>query len=181
MAIWQGMLKALNLSKPYEIRQEDTQALGVFFERLIKAFLQYINIDPTDANNSCVVFGLFIGNSARDICKNLQKAEGLLGMPVPQILELARFIDKRETRRKGENIRVKKNCFRWFWVRLTPQGPIADPTGISRGNKALKKEHIPCPPPLKRNPCSFCKAIGHWRLECPPKTPQRTPNQSSWL
>lgn len=73
MAIWHGMPKTLNLSKAYAIRQQDAEAPRVFYERLLKAFHQYTNIDPTDANTSRMMLGIFIKNSAPDSHKKLQK------------------------------------------------------------------------------------------------------------
>ena len=66
-----------NLAKVREVSQGAAEVPTVFLERLIEAFRRYTPFDPTSEEHSASVALAFIGQSAPDIRKKLQRLEGL--------------------------------------------------------------------------------------------------------
>ncbi|XP_053446530.1 uncharacterized protein LOC128585432 [Nycticebus coucang] len=66
-----------NLAKVREVTQGITESPSVFLERLMDAFRRYTPFDPTSEGQRASVAMAFIGQSALDIRKKLQRIEGL--------------------------------------------------------------------------------------------------------
>lgn len=66
-----------NLAKVREVVQGTTEAPSVFLKCLMEAFRRYIPFDPTSEGQRASVVMAFIGQSAKDIKRKLQRIEGL--------------------------------------------------------------------------------------------------------
>ena len=66
-----------NLAKVREVIQGQMEPLSVFLERLMEAYRRYTPFDPTSEGHQAAVAMAFIGQSASDIKKKLQRLEGL--------------------------------------------------------------------------------------------------------
>ncbi|XP_057349866.1 uncharacterized protein LOC130681252 [Manis pentadactyla] len=92
-----------NLAKVREVSQGATEAPTVFLERLIEAFRWYTPFDPTSEGHSASVALAFIGQSAPDIRKKLQRLEGLQDLSLRDLVkEAEKVYHKRETEEEKE-------------------------------------------------------------------------------
>lgn len=66
-----------NLAKVREVIQGPAEPPSVFLERLMEAYRRYTLFDPTAKGQAAAVAMAFIGQSAPDIRKKLQRIEGL--------------------------------------------------------------------------------------------------------
>ena len=66
-----------NLAKVREVLQGQTEPPSVFLERLMEAYRRYTPFDPLSEGQRAAVAMAFIGQSAPDIKKKLQRLEGL--------------------------------------------------------------------------------------------------------
>ena len=69
--------KLTNLAKVNLAKQEPTESLAAFLERLMEAFRQYTPMDPQAEESSTAVLLAFVNQAAPDIRTKLQKIEGL--------------------------------------------------------------------------------------------------------
>ena len=75
--LWAIARKPTNLAKVNLVRQEPTESLSAFLERLMEAFRQYTPMDPQAEESCAAVLLVFVNQAAPDIRKKLQKIEGL--------------------------------------------------------------------------------------------------------
>lgn len=80
------------MSRPYEVKQELDETPGTYSEWIKQAFCQYTNFNPDEEGNQRMINRLFIWNAAPDIKKKLQKAEGVWGIPITQVLVIAQKV-----------------------------------------------------------------------------------------
>ncbi|KYO24243.1 hypothetical protein Y1Q_0004285 [Alligator mississippiensis] len=85
-ALREAIPKQKNLSKLYEVRQGPEEDPSSFYGRLCEAVKQWTELDPELPENAKMFNTLFIGQSAPDIRKKLQKAEGAAGMGISQVI-----------------------------------------------------------------------------------------------
>jgi len=71
------------------LKQGDKETPSAFYERLCEVAQKWTDLDPEDAGNRKVFNMLFIGQSASDIRKNLQKVGGVDGMTISQLISIA--------------------------------------------------------------------------------------------
>lgn len=87
-----------NLAKVREVIQGATEPSSVFLERLIEAYRHYTPFDLTSEGQQAVVAMAFIGQSASDIKRKLQRLEGLHAMVLQDLVkEAEKVYHKRET------------------------------------------------------------------------------------
>ncbi|KFR16511.1 hypothetical protein N306_03735, partial [Opisthocomus hoazin] len=84
-----AMPKAINWSKIYEVRQELNESLSAFMERLKETARKYTNLDPEKPEEATQLASIFMGQSAPDIRKKLQKLEGPESRDLGKMLEIA--------------------------------------------------------------------------------------------
>ena len=104
-----------NLAKVREVMQGPTEPPSVFLERLMEAYRRYTPFDPTSEGQRASVIMAFIGQSAPDIRKKLQRIEGLQDYTIRDWLERLRKCirkgrqrkrSKNEKRERGERMRI---------------------------------------------------------------------------
>ena len=102
--------KPTNLAKVNLVRQEPTESLAAFLERLMEAFRQYTPMDPQDEESCAAVLLAFVNQAAPDIRKKLQKIEGLGEQMIQDLLKAAeKVFNNRETpEEREEQIRWEK-------------------------------------------------------------------------
>uniref|UniRef100_A0A674HBZ5 Core shell protein Gag P30 domain-containing protein n=1 Tax=Taeniopygia guttata TaxID=59729 RepID=A0A674HBZ5_TAEGU len=82
-----AMPKVINWSKLYELKQEPHETPTAFVERLRATARRYTNIDPEKPEEAVQLAPIFIGNSAPDIRKKLQKLEGAESRDLGELLQ----------------------------------------------------------------------------------------------
>ncbi|XP_032750942.1 uncharacterized protein LOC116893113 [Rattus rattus] len=87
-----------NLAKVREVMQGPAEPPSVFLERLMEAYRRYTPFDPTAEGQAAAVAMAFIGQSAPDIRKKLQKIVGLQDYTLQDLVkEAEKVYHKRET------------------------------------------------------------------------------------
>ena len=87
-----------NLAKVRKVMQGPTEPPSVFLERLMEAYRHYTPFDPTSEGQQATVAMAFIGQSASDIKRKLQRLEGLHAMALQDLVRKAEKVyHKRET------------------------------------------------------------------------------------
>ena len=69
--------------------QGPTEPMSVFLERLMEAYRCYTPFDPTSEGQQAAVAMAFIGQSASDIKRKLQRLEGLHAMALQDLVKVA--------------------------------------------------------------------------------------------
>ncbi|KAK4819555.1 hypothetical protein QYF61_007066 [Mycteria americana] len=87
--IQHGVLRPKNLAKFYDIKQENNENPSAFHETLCEAARKWTDLNPEEETNQTMLNMLFIGQSAADIRKKLQKVDGAGGMSISQLTEIA--------------------------------------------------------------------------------------------
>jgi hypothetical protein len=78
-----------NLAKVREVLQGPTEPPSVFLERLREAYRSYTPFDPTSEDQQAAVAMPFIGQSASDIKRNLQRLEESHAMALQDLVKEA--------------------------------------------------------------------------------------------
>ena len=179
-----------NLAKVREVSQGATEAPAVYLERLMEAFRRYTPFDPTSEEHSASVALAFIGQSAPDIRKKLQRLEGLQDLSLKDLVkEAEKVYHKRETEEEKELRKEKereskeekrdrkheKNLTRILAAVVEGKGR---PPSSGRTSKA---GHLGNRTPLEKDQCAYCKEKGHWAKECPKKPPWGPPKKVLFL
>ncbi|XP_073079445.1 uncharacterized protein [Manis javanica] len=159
-----------NLAKVREVSQGATEAPAVYLERLMEAFRRYTPFDPTSEEHSASVALAFIGQSAPDIRKKLQRLEGLQDLSLRDLVkEAEKVYHKRETEEEKELKKEKKreskeekrdrkherNLTKILAAVVESKGR---PPSSSRTSKA---GHLGNWPPLDKDQCAYCKEKRH--------------------
>ncbi|KFZ56604.1 hypothetical protein N338_04518, partial [Podiceps cristatus] len=84
-----SMPEAINWSKIYEVRQKSKESPSAFMERLNMTARKYTNLDPEKAEAAMHLASIFMGQSAPDIRKKLQKLETPESRDLYKMLEVA--------------------------------------------------------------------------------------------
>ncbi|OWK52115.1 Cyclin-dependent kinase 3 [Lonchura striata] len=183
-----AMPKAINWSKLYELKQEPHETPTAFVERLRATARRYTNIDPEKPEEAVQLAPIFIGNSAPDIRKKLQKLEGAESRDLGELLQVAwiafnnrgeeeqnkirerenekeqkekrREIECEERKKKREMEREEREKKREVERRKRDRGRDAMLSAALQ--RALFRRRA-----LQPNQCAYCRALGHWKRECP--------------
>uniref|UniRef100_A0A8C5J6F2 Gag polyprotein n=1 Tax=Junco hyemalis TaxID=40217 RepID=A0A8C5J6F2_JUNHY len=188
-----AMPKAINWSKLYEVKQEPHETPTAFVERLRATARRYTNIDPEKPEEAVQLTSIFIGNSAPDIRKKLQKLEGAESRDLGELLQVRENKkEQKEKRRKSEWEERKK---KWEMeregrekkreVERKKRERCRDAMLSAALQRALFKrrtERGSARGALQPNQCAYCRGLGHWKRECPKnlkrhKLPQLTLHQ----
>lgn len=171
-----------NLAKVREVLQGPAEPPSVFLERLMEAYRRYTPFDPSSEGQQAAVAMAFIGQSASDIKKKLQRLEGLQDYTLQDLVkEAEKVYHKRETeeeRREREKKEVEeresrrdrrqeKNLTRILAAVVGDRklergqsGYLGNRAGRSSGERR---------PRLEKDQCAYCKDKGHWAKDCPKK------------
>ena len=86
------------MAKVREILQEGKEPPAVFLEHLLEEQRHYTPFDPTSEGQQVAVAMAFIGQSASDIRRRLQRLEGLQALSLQGLVkEAEKVYHKRET------------------------------------------------------------------------------------
>ena len=177
--------KPTNLAKVREVMQGLAEPPSVFLERLMEAYRRYTPFDPTSEGQRASVIMAYIGQSAPDIRRKLQRIEGLQDYTIRDVVrEAEKVYHKRETeeeklererkeRREDEDKRDRrqeKALTRILATVVDRDRDRARQTGDLRdekrqGPRRPRKDR----PRLEKDQCAYCKKKGHWANECPEK------------
>ena len=101
--LWAAARKPTNLVKVNLVRQEPTESLSAFLERLMEAFRQYTPMDSQAEKSRAAVLLTFVNQAAPDIRRRLQKIEGLGEQTIQDLLKAAeKVFNNRETPEERE-------------------------------------------------------------------------------
>ena len=150
MGLQKGVTRQKRLNKIQEIKQKPNEDATEFLERIYQAYRRYTDADPEAPENIRMINMTFIGQSAPDIGKKLQKLDGAFGMNPSQLVDVAfKVFNNREQRQKQEDAK---------W-----NAPFLAAALNSQKVSNLKEGK----PPLGKEQCAYCKEEGHWKRECP--------------
>lgn len=184
-----------NLAKVREVLQGPTEPPSVFLERLMEAYRRYTPFDPTSEGQQQAVAMAFMGQSATDIRRKLQRLDGLQNMSLQDIVrEAEKVFHKRETeeerrereKREAEEQRERerreteerenrrerrqdKNLARILAAVAGDRKEVSvrpRQTGYL-GNQKMRTSNGGQRYHLEKDQCACCKKKGHWARECP--------------
>lgn len=173
-----------NLAKVREVMQGATEPHSVFLKRLMEAYRRYTPFDSTSEGQRASVIMAFIGQSAPDIRKKLQRIEGLQDYTIRDVVrEAEKVYHKRETeeetlerekREKREDEDRRNQRQEQVLTRILAAVGERERRDRTRqlGNLGDRKRQGPRrpggdPPHLEKNQCRNCRDTGHWARECP--------------
>ncbi|XP_050837538.1 uncharacterized protein LOC127060260 [Serinus canaria] len=191
-----AMPKAINWSKLYEVKQEPHETPTAFVERLRATARRYTNIDPEKPEEAVQLASIFIGNSAPDIRKKLQKLEGAESRDLGELLQVAWIAfnnrgeeeeNKIREREKAKEQKEKRRGIEWEerkkkWemerkerekkreVERKKRERCRDAMLSAALQRALfnrRTERGSARAALQPNQCAYCRGLGHWKRECP--------------
>lgn len=172
-----------NLAKVREVLQGPTEPPSVFLERLMEAYKRYTPFDPSSEGQQAAVAMAFIGQSASDIKKKLQRLEGLQDYTLQDLVkEAEKVYHKRETeeerqerekkeaeeKEKRRDRRQERNLTRILAAVVGDRGSREGQLG-NLGNGARRMAEDRRRLPLEKDQCAYCKEKGHWARDCPRK------------
>jgi hypothetical protein len=155
---------------------------SVFLERLMEAYRRYTLFDPSSEGQQAAVAMAFIGQSASDIKRKLQRLEGLQDYTLQDLVkEAEKVYHKRETKEEKqerekkeaeerENRRERRQERNLTKILAAVVGGERSEKGQSGylGNRARRPPGEQRPP-LEKDQCVYCKEKGHWARDCPKK------------
>ena len=84
-----GVPRPQNIAKLYQVVQGKNEDPSAFYEQLCETARKWTDLDPEDEENKMTFTILFVGQSAPDIRRELQKVDGMSGMSRSQLIEIA--------------------------------------------------------------------------------------------
>ncbi|GAB0209406.1 hypothetical protein GRJ2_003406300 [Grus japonensis] len=100
--------KPKNLAKLYQVVQGKTEDPSTFYECLCEVAQKWTDLDPDDDANRVTFATLFVGQLVPDIRRKLQKVDGMSGMTISLLIEIAyKVYNHREEVEKRENEKEK--------------------------------------------------------------------------
>lgn len=162
-----AMPKALNWSKLYEIKQDKNESPSVFLEKLKETARKYTDLKLETEAEQQQLASIFMGQSAPDIRRKLQKLEGEDSRNLNKMLETAwKVYNNRE--KEEEQRREKKEKVRESRLIAVLTGGTARGRGRTRGRGGFKNfGNRDLNAPLGINQCAYCRENGHWKKDCP--------------
>lgn len=155
----------------------------------MEAYRRYTPFDPSSEGQQAAVAMAFIGQSASDIKKKLQRLEGLQDYTLRDLVkEAEKVYHKRETeeerqeREKREredredkrDRRQERNLTKILAAvigKTETDRPEKGQSGYlgNRARRPLRDQRHQ----LEKDQCAYCKEKGHWARECPKKKPRK--------
>ncbi|XP_058020863.1 uncharacterized protein LOC131189073 [Ahaetulla prasina] len=156
-----GVPKTVNFHRVHQILQNPKESPADFLNRLKDGFRRFTDLDPDNPANDVLLKMTFVGQSAPDIRKKLQKLETPTAKDLETLVQTAFtvYAQREEEEEKKEDRRMRKQAA-LLAAALSPQ---------KRGRGTSAK------PPLQRDQCARCHQSGHWKRECPLE--QRIPSR----
>jgi hypothetical protein len=148
----------------------------------MKACRRYTPFDPSSEGQQVAVAIAFIGQSASDIKRKLQRLEGLQDYTLQDLVkEAEKVYHKRETEEEKqerekkeaeerENRHERQQERNLTKILAAVVGEERSEKGQSGylGNRARRPPGEQRPP-LEKDQCTYCKEKGHWVRDCPKK------------
>lgn len=143
--IVKGLERAVPRPSLYAIKQGPSQTPTEFLDQLQEAMCLQTTLDPQSDEGTQHLVNLFVGQSAGDIRRKLQKIQGPASRDLETLLDEAwRVFSSREER-----------CI---------QGMRKSAARVRAEEKEKRGQG---PPRLGKDQCAFCKKFGHWKNQCP--------------
>lgn len=153
----------------------------------MEAYRRYTPFDPTSEEHQAAVAMAFIGQSASDIKKKLQRLEGLQDYTLQDLVkEGEKVYHKRETeeekqerekkeaeeRENRRDRRQERNLTKILAAVVGEGKPEKRQSGYlgDRARRPPEGQRLQ----LEKDQCAYCKEKGHWARKCPRKR-QRGP------
>uniref|UniRef100_A0A8D0S521 Core shell protein Gag P30 domain-containing protein n=1 Tax=Sus scrofa TaxID=9823 RepID=A0A8D0S521_PIG len=181
-----------NLAKVREVMQGPNEPPSVFLERLMEAFRRFTTFDPTSEAQKASVALAFIGQSALDIRRKLQRLEGLQEAELRDLVkEAEKVYYKRETEEEREQRKEREKEERRD--RRQEKNLTKILAAVVEGKSSRERERdfrkIRSGPrqsgnlgnrtPLDKDQCAYCKEKGTLGKGLPQEGKQRTEGPSS--
>ncbi|XP_053118473.1 uncharacterized protein LOC128330125 [Hemicordylus capensis] len=174
-----GVPKAINFHRVYEAIQGPQESPTEFLVRLKDAFRRFTDLDPEAPGNEAAIKTAFIGQSAPDIRKKLQKLTAPSAQPMETLIQTAFqvFHQRGEMEEVKEDQKMQKQAA-LLAAALQPQtallaAALQPAPGQSRQNYGNPQPRFHSSrangrsPGGNSGPCFKCGQIGHWKNECP--------------
>jgi hypothetical protein len=148
----------------------------------MEAYRRYTPFDPSSEGQQAAIVMAFIGQSAPNIKRKLQRLEGLQDYTLRDLVKEAEKVfhkreteDERKEREKKEaedresrrDRRQERNLTR-IMAAVIGEGQLRKGRTGNLGNGAKSQDRRPRPQ-LEKDQCAYCKEKGHWARECPKK------------
>ena len=172
-----GARKPMNVAKPTEVIQKETELRTEFSERLCETYRLYTPIDP-EATGFQIVTNTFVSQVYSEIIHKLQKADGVLAMTSLQIIQIAdKVFRNRDTEAKREAEKKRRENSKRTDQRIAVLAaalgrPLSGPS--PKLPSPLSQGWSPSKPPTRKpratlqpKQCALCRGFGHWENECP--------------
>jgi hypothetical protein len=136
-----------NLANVIEVMQGPTEPPSVFLERLMEAYWCYTHFDPTSEGQQATVAMAFVGQSASDIKRKLQRLEGLHAMALQDLVREAEKVfnqrEMEEEKKEREKHKEKERETRRDWRQeILKAGEKLKQDSDHRSRRALGKRSI---------------------------------------
>lgn len=146
----QAIPKTINWSALYAIRQGPKETPSEFLDKLRDTMRQHTPLDPGSEIGIQQLVSLFIGQSASDIRRKLQKLRLAESRNLEVLLDEAwRVFSNREDRRKDKRA-------------------LAAALQENKGFRSMGLKR-----PLGKDQCAWCRQRGHWKDECPERRKEK--------
>ncbi|XP_066228780.1 uncharacterized protein [Saccopteryx leptura] len=156
-----------NLAKVREIIQGSEESPSRFLERLMEAYRRYTPFDPESEDQKGALAMAFIGQSATDIQRKLQRMDGLQDMALRDLVkEAEKVFYKRETAEEKEQRLEKEREEQENKLDKRRNKELTKILATVVGKQDRKGKHSTSgpnqKPKLGPNQCAYCKEEGHW-------------------
>ncbi|XP_076984798.1 uncharacterized protein LOC143656920 [Tamandua tetradactyla] len=151
-----------NLAKVREVIQGADESPSVFLEKLMEAYRRYTPFDPQSEDQRASVAMAFIGQSAPDIRRKLQRLDGLQDLALRDLVKEERNEREREEK---ELVREKRRTKELTKILATVVERNTEGRGRAGENPSGRRYRTPLSP----DQCAYCKETGHWAKNCPKK------------
>lgn len=160
--------KAVNWSSLYAIKQGQTEDPTDFLDRLRVAVRKFTTLDPSSEMGKQQLVSLFLGQSAEDIRRKLQKLKDPDVRDMEKLLEEAWRVYR--NREGNERKNLGKTIATATVAALERQDNYIGRRGrgrtMRRGRGGIRGPHGPLGP-LQPDQCAYCWETGHWKAQCP--------------
>uniref|UniRef100_A0A5F8GXE4 CCHC-type domain-containing protein n=1 Tax=Monodelphis domestica TaxID=13616 RepID=A0A5F8GXE4_MONDO len=164
-AMQKGIRKRVNYNKLKEITQGNEENPALFLSRLVKTMKQYTNLHPDTDEGALILRLHFIGQSAPDFRRKLQKLDLGPQTPINQLMDAAFKVfhnrDLGETEGQSRE-KLLTSALTSLTYGQRPRGSCYTCGWDGHWSKDCPSKGRP-----PTTPCPACGRQGHWKRQCP--------------